>query len=362
MTLHAAVRLRRSAFELDVAFDVPGGQVVAVLGPNGSGKSTLLDCLAGLLRPAGTSVSIGGRPLDALPPHERRVGVLRQDPLLFPHLSALENVAFGRRARGAHRARARKEAGRWLAEVGADELAERKPAQLSGGQAQRVAIARALATEPDLLLLDEPLAALDVHAAPAIRALLRRTLRSRVGDRVTVLVTHDPLDALALADSVLVLADGRVVERGPTQEVLAVPRTPFTARIAGVNLVAGHARTDGLRAADGLVSGLLAADAVDGEPAVAVFAPSTVSVFARGEAPRHGSPRNTADATVETLEPHGAVVRLRTAQAPEWAGGIAADLTPAAVAELAIEPGSAITVSVKATSVRIHPAAPPARP
>ncbi|MQA61835.1 MAG: ATP-binding cassette domain-containing protein, partial [Actinophytocola sp.] len=246
----------------------------------------------------------------------------------------------------------------WLADVGVAELAGRKPAQLSGGQAQRVALARALATRPSLLLLDEPLAALDVHAAPAMRSLLGRVLRQGDERLAGVLVTHDPLDAIALADQVVVLANGRVVERGPTREVLAAPRTQFTARIADLNLVAGHAVADGLRTADGsLLQGILAPDAAVGEAAVAVFAPSVIAVYPVGAG--HGSPRNTAVATLASVESHGPVTRLRTGTpGPGWAAGIAADLTPAAVAELGLEPGSEIEVSVKATAVEVHPATP----
>lgn len=372
MSLQADVRFSRAGFELAVRLDVEPGEVVAVLGRNGAGKSTLLDCLAGLLRPPETSVRLGGRELAGLEPHQRRVGVLRQRPLLFPHLTARDNVAFGPRSRGTARSQARAVAEEWLDAVGAGELAGRRPAQLSGGQAQRVALARALATEPELLLLDEPLAALDVDAAPAMRGLLRRVLRQVVSGkqsyssachsrRVTVLVTHDPLDALALADTVLILADGEVVERGPTQRVLAAPRTPFTARLAGLNLVAGQAVADGLETPDGeLLSGLLAPDAEAASPAVAVFAPSAVSVYPAGDAAPPGSPRNTAPATVGTLEPHGPVVRLHTSAGSGWAAGLSADLTAAAVAELALEPGSRVTVAVKATAVEIHPAWPPA--
>jgi molybdate transport system ATP-binding protein len=377
MSLQADVLCSRAGFELAVRLDVEPGEVVAVLGRNGAGKSTLLDCLAGLLRPPGTSVRLGGRELAGLEPHQRRVGVLRQRPLLFPHLTARDNVAFGPRSRGAARSQARAVAEEWLDAVGVGELAGRRPAQLSGGQAQRVALARALATEPELLLLDEPLAALDVDAAPAMRGLLRRVLQPMRpssdavgqrthwfkpgGRRVTVLVTHDPLDALALADTVLILADGEVVERGPTQRVLAAPRTPFTARLAGLNLVAGQAVAGGLETPDGeLLSGLLAPDAEAASPAVAVFAPSAVSVYPAGDAAPPGSPRNTAPATVGTLEPHGPVVRLHTSAGSGWAAGLTADLTAAAVAELALEPGSRVTVAVKATAVEIHPAWPPA--
>ncbi len=350
MTLSARISLARGSFDLDVSFEVPAGTVLALLGPNGSGKSTVLGCLAGLVTPRSAEVTLDGRTLDGVAPHARDIGLLSQDALLFPHLSVVDNVGFAPRSAGAGRHRSRELAHFWLAEVDAGELSDRKPGQLSGGQAQRVAIARALAAEPDLLLLDEPFAALDVDAAPAIRGLLRRVLKT---GPTTVLVTHDPLDALALADHVAVMAEGRIVERGPTREVLAAPRTAFTARIAGLNLVAGTAVEAGVRTASGqVVAGIAAADVVPGEAAVAVFAPSAVAVYPEEH---RGSPRNTAEAEVSALEPHGPVIRVRV-RGGGWADGLTADLTPAAVAELALEPGSAVTLSVKAATVAIHPA------
>jgi molybdate transport system ATP-binding protein len=354
MSLHAELEVRRGSFELGVEIDVPAGSVLAILGPNGAGKSTVLGCLSGLLRPDRASVVLGGREVSGVPAHRRGVGLLAQDPLLFPHLSAVDNVAFSQRSRGVGRSAARESARHWLAEVDAAELDRRKPGQLSGGQAQRVAVARALAGEPELLLLDEPLAALDVDAAPAIRGLLRRVLRAPGGERATVLVTHDPLDALSLADHVAVLVNGRIVERGETKEVLAAPRTAFTARIAGLNLIAGTAAEDGLRTGHGeAVAGMLAEDAAPGEPAVAVFPPSAVAVYPAGDE-HPGSPRNTVSAEVGALEPHGPVVRLR-AEGPGWSSGLAADLTPAAVAELGLEPGVPVILSVKAATVTIYP-------
>jgi molybdate transport system ATP-binding protein len=361
MTLRAEIELTRGAFELDVDFDVAAGSVLALLGPNGSGKSSVLGCLAGLVSPRRARITLAGRVLAddraELPAHARAIGLLSQDPLLFPHLSVLDNVGFAPRSRGASRRGSREIARGWLAKVDALDLAGRKPPQLSGGQAQRVAVARALAGDPDLLLLDEPFAALDVDAAPAVRGLLRRVLRTRT-HRATVLVTHDPLDALALADHVMVLAGGRMIERGPTREVLSAPRNPFTARIAGLNLVAGVAVDGGLRTAEGaVIAGIPAEVLVPGEPAVAVFAPSAVAVYPHDDDHR-GSPRNTVEAIVSALEPHGPVVRLRST-GDGWANGLAADLTPVAVAELALEPGSAVTLSIKATTVAVHPAAVP---
>lgn len=351
---------RRGGFTLDVAIEVAPGEVVAVLGPNGSGKSTLLGTLAGLYVPEDARITLGGRTLTDtgdgtdVPAHRRRVGLLSQQALLFPHLTARDNVAFGPRCAGRGRREAAALARARLADVGVAELEDRRPAELSGGQAQRVAIARALAVEPDLLLLDEPFAALDVDAAPAVRSVLRHAVR-RSG-QTTLLVTHDVVDAVVLADRLVVLAQGRVVEQGPTAEVLARPRSPFAARIAGLDLVTGVASDGGLTTADGTTVHGLASETVEaGEPAVAVFPPSAVAVH------RHrpdGSPRNVVPVRLAAFEPQGEVVRLRagaSADGPPWAEGLAADVTPAAVAELGVEPGDELWFAVKATEVAVHP-------
>ncbi|WP_130344368.1 sulfate/molybdate ABC transporter ATP-binding protein [Herbihabitans rhizosphaerae] len=346
----------RGGFRLDVTLAAAPGEVLAVLGPNGSGKSTLLDTLAGLLRADTGTVELAGRTLAGdrlhVPPHQRRVGLVTQDTLLFPHLTVLANVAFGPRAHGKPRRAAENTARRWLSEVDASELAGRRPSTLSGGQAQRVALARALATEPDLLLLDEPFAALDVDAAPALRGLVRRVLGVAGGRRATVLVTHDPLDALVLADRVVVLDGGRIVEQGSTGEVLSRPRTAFTARVAGLNLITGTASGDGLVTADGThVAGMRGEPLADGAPAVAVFLPSAVAVHMERTL---ASPRNVFPATVAGLEPHGDVIRVRARGGPPWVAGLAADLSPAAIAELALEPGTAIHLVIKATEVTVY--------
>lgn len=218
---------------LDVRFRVDEGETLAVLGPNGAGKSTLLDVVAGLIRPHIGDVRLDGADLvrvgqggrDAwVPPHARGIALLAQDALLFPHLSVRDNVAFGPRSAGLSRSVARSIADRWLERVDATGLAARRPSRLSGGQSQRVAVARALATEPRLLLLDEPFGALDAGVAPAMRRLLAEVL----AEKAVILVTHDPLDALALADRVIVLDGGRIVEHGPTRDVLLNPQTDFT--------------------------------------------------------------------------------------------------------------------------------------
>jgi molybdate transport system ATP-binding protein len=220
-------------------------------------------------------------------------------------------------------------------------LADRRPSALSGGQAQRVAIARALATEPGLLLLDEPLSALDVEAAPAVRQLLRRVL----AERTTLLVTHDVLDAVLLADEVVVLDGGRVVERGPTATVLTRPTSAFAARIAGLNLVRGTLQGDAVVSPDGVrVAGLVDESVGDDDAAVAVFSPAAVGVYR--VAPQ-GSPRTAVRATVTDLEPHGHQVRVHTAY-------LSADITPAALADLALTPGDEVVLTVKASEVAIY--------
>ena len=314
-----SAHLERDGFTLDVELSVADGEVVAVLGPNGAGKSTLLGVLSGLLRPDSGRLHVAGRTLldtatgEFVPAHRRGVGLLAQEPLLFPHLSALANVAFGPRAHGVPRAGAEERARGLLADVGVTELAARRPAQLSGGQQQRVALARALAPRPGLLLLDEPLAALDVDATPAMRTLLRRVIAD--AKQTALLVTHDALDALVLADRVIVLDRGRIVEQGPAREVLARPRSAFSARIAGLDLVPGTVDGAGLRTADGVELHGHAVEVERGETAVAVFPPSAVSVHATRP---EGSPRNVFRVRVAALEPRGDTVRLR-ASAP--AGG-----------------------------------------
>lgn len=349
---------------LNAALEVHEGETVAVLGPNGAGKSTLFALAAGLLRAdSGRAVLDGHVLFDAetgawVPPHARGVALLAQEPLLFPHLTVLDNVAFGPRATGASRRAAREAAEHWLGEVDVVTLADRRPAQLSGGQAQRVAIARALAAEPRLLLLDEPFAALDVAVAPALRRLLRRVL----ADRTAVLITHEALDAHMLADRVVVLEGGRVVEEGPTAGLLERPRSRFAAGLAGLNFLEGRTTAPGRLHIEGLgeVFGVGLGDAgaeVAGDEAVAVFRPADVAVYpARpGLAPDvpHGSPRNAWRAVVEELEPRGPQVRVHAATPRAT---VVADLTPAAAAELDLAPGTAVVLVAKAAAVTVYPA------
>jgi molybdate transport system ATP-binding protein len=346
--LHVEVAVRRGEFALDATVHVAPGEVVAVLGRNGSGKSTLLTAVAGLLRPDTGRIVLDGRVLTdtatgvALPPHRRRIGLVTQQPLLFPHLSVLDNVAFGPLAAGTPRRAAREVARRHLTEVDAAEFARRRPGRLSGGQAQRIALARALACDPDLLLLDEPLSAVDVELAPALRSLLQVVL----ANRHALIVTHQVIDALVLADRVVVLDGGRVVEQGPTREVLTRPRSAFAARLAGLNLVPGTATASGLRAEDGTELSGLIDSTVPGTAAVAVFTPAAVAVYVD---PPKGSPRNVIHDRVSALEPNGTLVRVR------GAGGLAADITPVVAVELGLHTRADVWFVVKAAEVAVYP-------
>ncbi len=217
----------------DTAVTVAPGEVLAVVGPNGAGKSTLLELLCGLLRPDDGTLTVDGETLVGpgrfVPTHHRRIGLLGQQPLLFPHLDVLSNVAYGPRSQGARRGEARRVAAELLDRMGAAELAGRRPAELSGGQAARMALARALAMRPRALLLDEPFAAVDVNYTPKLREVLRDAL-AEIGCPA-ILVTHDPADVIALANTVAVFDAGRVVETGPISEVTSAPQSAFTRQL-----------------------------------------------------------------------------------------------------------------------------------
>ncbi|HEY9566308.1 MAG TPA: ABC transporter ATP-binding protein [Nocardioides sp.] len=318
--------------DLQVSLEVPGrvhaafaaerGDVIAVIGPNGAGKSSLVKAIAGLVPTTG-SVLLDGTDLVTRPTRERGLGVVFQDQLLFPHLDARRNVAFGPRARGLSKAAALARADSWLERLGVADLAERRPGQLSGGQAQRVAIARALATEPDLLLLDEPMSGLDVGVAIALRIELAAHLAEFGG--ISVLVTHDAIDALTVANRVLVLDRGAVVQDGTPDEVSQRPATDHVARLVGLNVV--HR-----------------------ERSLLAFPPSAVTLSL---AEPEGSARLRWHGEVTRVTPHGGAVRVvvRTAgTGPE----LIADVTPAAATELGLVPGRPVWASTKETSVRAY--------
>jgi molybdate transport system ATP-binding protein len=352
--VRAVVQARR----LDVEFGVAPGEVLALLGPNGAGKSTVLHVIAGLVGPDTGRVRLGGRVLTDtsarihVDTHARRTGLLMQDPLLFPHLSVGANVAFGpRAARRFSRNESRAVAERWLGEVGAADLIDRKPRQLSGGQAQRVALARALAADPEVLLLDEPLTGLDVAVATSMRRVLRRVLAQN--GRSALVVTHDILDVVTLADRVVVLDQGRIVESGSRATVLAAPRSRFGARFAGVNLVAGRAGPDGTVLTDwGAVwHGHRESTVEDGASVVAVFAPSAIAVYR--DKPQ-GSPRNVVEVVVAELDSQGPAIRIRAEEQPDGAPGLAADVTAESAADLELALGDRLYFVVKSQQVAVH--------
>jgi molybdate transport system ATP-binding protein len=358
--LAADLTVRRGAFTLQLALTAGPGEVVVLLGPNGAGKSTALRALAGLLTLAAGRIAVDGIVLADpsagvhRPPHARPVGVVFQDYLLFPHLSVLDNVAFGPQARGARRPDALRHAAHWLDRIGIADLAGARPRSISGGQAQRVALARTLATEPALLLLDEPLAALDARTRLQVRAELRRHLTEFAG--ATVVVTHDPVDAAVLGDRLVVIEDGRVVQSGRPADVARQPRTDYVARLVGLNLLAG--RAVGRRVLLPAGGAVTAAEQHEGEVYVA-FRPAAVALFLDRPA---GSPRNVWSGRIVGLEPHGDGVRVELGGAPDRASTLLAEVTPAAVAELGLVPGTEVWAAVKASEISVYPRESPALP
>ncbi|MEU5226614.1 ABC transporter ATP-binding protein [Streptomyces toyocaensis] len=343
--LDARLVVDRGSFHLDVALTAAPGDVVALLGPNGAGKTTALRALAGLAPLTAGHLRLDGADLHRTPPESRPVGVVFQDYLLFPHLTALDNVAFGPRCRGAGKAEARARAAAWLDRMGLSEHAGARPRHLSGGQAQRVALARALATHPRLLLLDEPLAALDARTRLEVRARLRRHLAAF--EAVAVLVTHDPLDAMVLADRLVVVERGRIVQEGTPSDIARHPRTEYIAQLVGLNLYRGQG--------DGHTVRLDAGPAVSttedlSGPVFVAFPPGAVTLHR--DRPTGSSARNLWRCAVAGLETHGDQIRA------ELTGelSLAADLTTVAAAELDLHPGAPVWAAVKATQTHAYPA------
>jgi len=347
VTLEAVVRVKRDSFTLEVTLAAAADETVAVLGPNGAGKTTLLRVLAGLDEMEGRVV-LDGQVLDDsargvhVPAERRSAGLVFQDHVLFPHLSAVENVAFGLRAKG--RPHAAAVARRWLNEAGLGDRAEALPRALSGGQAQRVALVRALATEPKLLLLDEPLSALDISVRADVRRELSRQLASFHG--VRLLVTHDPVEAMALADRLVVLEHGSVVQSGTPDEVTARPRSRFVADLAGVNLLRGRAYGDHVALA--AEASLAAVDAGTGD-VFAVVHPRAVALY---RSRPDGTPRNVWRGQVDTVDLEGERVRVRVVGPVP----LVAEVTRAAVLELGLIAGADVWMAVKATEVSVYPA------
>lgn len=366
------VRLAFSSRERGVAVDltVPAGGATALIGPNGSGKSTACAVLAGLLEAEGGEVTVGDRLADApgvfVPAGRRDVALLAQAPGVFSHMSVLENVAFGPRCQGMPRARARALAMAELEAVGAAHLAGRGGSELSGGQAARVALARALATRPAVLVLDEPMAALDVDARAQMRALVSQ----RVAEEglTLLLVTHDVVDLTSLASDVVVLEEGHVAQQGPVARVLAAPASDFAAQLTGTAVLAGT--LDGDADAPALVLGaglrLVGRPQEDWEGAaggegVALVPPDAVGLYPLSQNDPGGSPRNHLPVRVTGLEKAGAMVTVRLAVAgPQGTDQhLSAVVTAGAVADLGIEVGACLSAVVKAVQVRVLPAPVP---
>jgi len=352
MSLEAVVGLRRGTLDLDVELTVKSSGVVVLLGPNAAGKTTLLRALAGLVPLERGRVSLDDAVLEdtasgvRVPTERRPVGVVFQDYLLFPHMTTLENVAFGLRARGAGRAAARERALAMLERMGLAELAAAKPRALSGGQAQRVALARALATDPRLLLLDEPLSAMDAGARAELRRGLSRHLAAY--DGTCLVITHDPIEAMTLGDQLVVLEAGRVVQAGSPEELSSHPRSRYVADMLGLNLYRGRVDHGSVL----LMSGrrLIAADPLpDAADVFAVVPPRAVALH---RALPEGSPRNVWKGVVEDLDIVGNHVRAHVSgELP-----VIAEVTPGAVASMHLDDGGPVYVAVKAVEIEVYEA------
>lgn len=348
MTLQANIGFGIGMLDLAVVLDAEPGETVAVLGPNGAGKTTLLRCLAGLTRLDAGRIVLDDVVLDDpgqsvfVPPQQRPIGVVFQEHRLFPSMSVLDNVAFGLRCRGSDRKAARRQAGVALEQMGLQDRAADRPRILSGGQSQRVALARALVTNPALLLLDEPLAALDVTTKVEIRRELRQHLQSF--DGIRILVSHDPVDAFALAERVVIIEDGKVSQAGRLADVAARPRSRYVADLIGVNLFEGHADGQELTVGN---QRLVTVTPTTGDVFVLIHPRSVALHHARPD----GSPRNVWQGTVADIDLERDRARFRI----DGTVSVTAEVTSAAAAQLDARPGDPMWVSVKATEVHTYP-------
>jgi molybdate transport system ATP-binding protein len=349
MKIIANFTASRGAFILDVDTTFSAGTVTAVLGPNGSGKSTLLRALAGLQSVASGEIVFGDRVVNAAPsthvsPQDRCVGVVFQDYALFPHLSVAENIAFGPRSLGASKKDAQIESRAQMDSLGITELADQKPGQISGGQAQRVALARALATRPNVLLLDEPLAALDAQTRESVRTELERQIKAFPG--CVVFVTHDPFDAMLLADRVIVLENGVITQMGTPGELAARPATDYVATLMGVNLIRGHAQAGVLHVDGGGVL-QIPQHTLEGE-VLAVLRPEAITLHLNKP---EGSARNVWEGTVSGLAPMHDRIRVSVQASPS----VIATITHAALTDLNLAVGTSIWVSAKTLNIEAFP-------
>jgi len=344
---------RSPEFSLDIQLEIAPGETLAVLGPNGAGKSTTVEALAGLAPLDRGHLQLSGRTLDHpgtdrfVPPEARNIGIVFQDYLLFEHLSVIENVMFGPLARGVKKSVARATAEQWIDALGLATMIARPTGQLSGGEAQRVAMARALANDPDLLLLDEALGALDVATRSELRRVLSKHLRAFEGPRL--LITHDPADAFLLADRIAVLEAGRITQVGTSDDIRQRPATAYGAAVAGTNLLRGS-NNDGMLTLDDHGHVLQTSDTSVRGPVLITIHPTAIALHT---AQPSGSPRNSWRTTVATVEPLGDITRI-TLAAPLPLG---VDITPGAAQALALGAGTPVWASIKATEITIAQAA-----
>lgn len=357
MSLAVNIRAERGDFRLEAAFEASAGTTTALLGPNGAGKSTIVGVLAGLIRPTAGRVVLDGAVLDDasaamhVPPQNRPIGVLFQGLLLFPHLSALENVAFPLRARGVRGTAAREQARALLARMDVAERADARPTQLSGGEAQRVALARALVASPRLLLLDEPLSALDVQARGRIRSLLRTVLAEF--DGIAVLVTHDPVDAMTLCQQMVLLEGGRVTQDGTPEVIRQAPRTAYAAELVGLNLFTGRLEplepgAGHLVTADGqIIVGWPSDDTTPATEVIGLLRPADVVLHTA--LPPPSSARNVVVGVVQAISIEGERARVRLASSPP----LVAEITLGSLARLEVHEGARVWASFKAVEVRL---------
>jgi molybdate transport system ATP-binding protein len=351
VSLHVAFRVRRGRRTISVDLEVASGEVVALLGPNGAGKTTILEAIAGVVPIDEGTIELDGKRIDAMPAERRGVGLAFQDGMLFPRMSVVDNVAFSLRARGVRAREARAAARPLLARIAPSVEPDALPARLSGGERQRVALARALAPAPAVLLLDEPLAAVDASARPALRDAIHDALAGFAGP--AIIVSHDPVEAMTLADRLALLEEGSITQIGTPADVRTHPRTRYAADLVGVNLFEGTLvpQSDG--------SGLL--ETKDGAIAVAwperlpreatqdvqaTVAPAEIAVHA---ARPEGSARNVFPGRIVEIVPLGGRARLRLASSPP----LVAEVTTGSVDRMALVAGADVWASCKAVEVRL---------
>jgi molybdate transport system ATP-binding protein len=341
---------RDDGFSLDVSVAIPPGRTVALVGPNGAGKSTVVAALGGLVPLDRGHIDLDGSILDdptrdtfVLPP-SRRIGIAFQDYVLFPHMTVAQNVAFGLRSRKISKTEAARRATNWLEHLGIEDLADRSPHNLSGGQAQRVALARALIIEPRLLLLDEPLAALDATTRVEFRRILIDHLSNFDGP--SMIITHDPIEAFLLADEIHIIEAGSITQVGSPDDIRLRPRTQYIADLAGSNLISGTAHHGVITAGE---HRLQIAEPSIGGSVLATIHPRAIVI---GRQRPTGSSRNAWETTVIRVEHYGDRVRLQTGEPL----ALTAEVTPEAIKALDVIEGSRVWVSIKATEIQVTPA------